>query len=281
VASEILPDVLSGLVAAGTLALAGMTFYVGRAASRAAIDATSPRVVVTSLSVHDLPHNRPGVRGAQRPSIQAGLSWSLTQHGRDLIGMRAGGDLYNESLVTALLRLEPGPDCEIGGVTAASSGMPTIFTRLPQQGEWHVLYPGARAQFLLYWWQSADAWAEAWQRHDRYEQLPPPVTTARLIVRGASGEAEDQCDLTFGGYVVVRHPREDGWVIGAVDADNRGIPGSVPPRVTTIGLMRRSYRQAAWLRRARSLRMPGRSVLRAPRRRRALPAGQPPEAGSP
>jgi hypothetical protein len=33
--SEVVPDVLNGLVAAGTLALAGATVFVGRAAVRA------------------------------------------------------------------------------------------------------------------------------------------------------------------------------------------------------------------------------------------------------
>jgi hypothetical protein len=51
----------------------------------------------------------------------------------------------------------------------------------------------------------------------------------------------DRCDLTFGGYLIVRHPREDGWVIATVDQPWRKIPGTIPKRVARIGLMRRSY----------------------------------------
>ena len=58
-ASELVPDVLSGLVAAGTLALASATVYLGRGAARAAIDAVSPRVVVTWLQAEDEARSRP------------------------------------------------------------------------------------------------------------------------------------------------------------------------------------------------------------------------------
>ena len=75
-------------------------------------------------------------------------------------------------------------------------------------------------RFHIVWWQPADAWAEAWRRgakHDFESSQPPPTTTARLIVRGATGETWDRCDLSFGSYVLVPHPREDGWVIPVTD----------------------------------------------------------------
>ena len=278
------PDVLSGLVAAGTLALAGATVYLGRGAARAAIDAVSPRVVVTWLQAEDEACTRPAGAGAAAGAIRPGTAWPLGQHGLTLVGLRAVGQYRNESAVTALVRFECGPGCEAAPVTFRDPdplGGPPASVALPRQGEWQVLSPGGTADFSIFWWQPASAWAEAWRRHEQDPQPQPPVAIAQLIVRGASGDAEDRCELTFGGYVVAPHPREDGWVIAVVDPRDRGLRGYVPPRFAAIGLMRRSYRPAAWRQWARSRRLPGRPVLRAPRRRRALPRGRSPAAGSP
>ena len=280
-ASEVVPDVLSGLVAVGTLALASATVYLGKGAARAAIDAVSPRVVVTWLQVEDEARSRSA--GAGAGAIRPGTPWPTGQHGVTLVGMRAVGELRNESAVTALVRFECDPSSEAAPVTfrdADPRGGPPTNLALTRQGEWYVLSPGGTADFSILWWQPASTWAEAWGRHEQDPQPHPPVTTAQLIVRGVSGDAEDRCELTFGGYVVAPHPREDGWVIAVVDPRDRGMRGYVPPRFAAIGLMRRSYRQAAWLRWARSRRLPGRPVLRAPRRRRALPRGQSSAAGS-
>ena len=265
---------LSGLVAAGTLALASATVYLGRGAARAAIDAVSPRVVVTWLLAEDEARGRPAGAGAGAAAIRPGTAWPMGQHGATLVGMRAVGQLRNESAVTALVRFECGPGCEAGPVTVRDPdplGGPPGSLVLTRQGQWYVLSPGVMADFSILWWQPAAAWAQAWQRREQDPQPQPPVTTAQLIVRGASGDAEDRCTLTFGGYLVAPDPGEDGWVIAIVDPHDRGIRGYAPPRLAAIGLMRRSYRQAAWLRWARSRRLPGRPVLRAPRPRPALP----------
>jgi hypothetical protein len=283
VASEVVPDVLSGLVAAGTLALAGATVYLGRGAAHAAINAASPRVVVTWLLADDAARARPTAAGTDAGAIRPGTPWPMSQHGATLVGIRAVGQVRNESAVTALVRLECGPDTEAGPVTFRDPdplGGPPVNVALTRQGEWHVLSPGATADFSILWWQPASTWAEAWRRHVQDPQTPPPVTTTRLIVRGASGDAQDQCDLIFGGYLMVPHPREDTWVIAIVDPADRGMRGYAPPRLATIGLMQRSYRQPAWLDRARPLRTPSRSALRLPRRRPALPGDQSPDSGS-
>jgi hypothetical protein len=61
----------------------------------------------------------------------------------------------------------------------------------------------------------------------------------RLIVQGANGDAVDAVTSPSGGYVVVPHPREDGWVIAPVDQPWRKISGTAPERVARIGLIRR------------------------------------------
>jgi hypothetical protein len=93
-------------------------------------------------------------------------------------------------------------------------------------------------------------------------------------VRGVSGDSPDSCDLTFGRYLLVPHPREDAWMIAMVDPHDRGMRGYAPPRVAAVGLMRRSYRQPGWLTWATSLRPPGRPVLQPSRLRQALPTGR-------
>ena len=282
-ASEVVPDVLSGLVAAGTLALASATVYLGKGAAHAATDAVSPRVVVTWLQAEDEARNRPAAAGTGAGAIRPGTPWPMGQHGVTLIGMRAVGQLRNESAATALVRFECGPSSEVALVTFRDPnppGGPPVNVALTRHGEWYVLSPGATTGFSILWWQPASTWAEAWRRHELDPESHPPTTTTQLIVRGATGDAEDRCELTLGGYLVTPHPRDDGWVIAVVDPHDRGMRGYAPPRVAAIGLMRRSYRQAAWLHWVRSRRMPGRPALRAPRRRRALPSGQPPASGS-
>ena len=108
-ASEVVPDVLSGLVAVGTLALASATVYLGKGAARAATDAVSPRVVVTWLQAEDEARNRPAAAGTGAGAIRPGTPWPMGRHGVTLVGMRAMGQLRNESAVTALVRFECGP----------------------------------------------------------------------------------------------------------------------------------------------------------------------------
>jgi hypothetical protein len=60
------------------------------------------------------PLDRPGA--AEPGTIDPGLSWSMSQHGQDRIGLRAKGHLRNEGTVTALIRFKCGPDTEVGYV---------------------------------------------------------------------------------------------------------------------------------------------------------------------
>jgi hypothetical protein len=133
--------------------------------------------------------------------------------------------------VTALFRVEHDRDCEVSSVVYRDPnpiGEPAVTEPAPQQEGWYVIAPGGEADISIIWWRPASAWKEAWQHGARDSELSPPTTTVHLIVRGASGDAVDRCDLTFGGYVVVPHPRGDGWVIAVVDRPWRSIPGTAP-----------------------------------------------------
>lgn len=238
-ASELLPDVLDGLVAAGTLALAAATVYVGRVAIRGALDNTAPRVVVRWLRVDDQPVNRPGTLGADLPTIKPGTSWILKTHGDHKIGLRAVGHLRNEGGTTALLQFRPEADVEVRSVTyqdpSPIPGGPEVAVGLPEQDGWYVIAPGGEATFRLVWWRSASEWAKS------HERQPVPVKMVQVAVRGVSGSTRDLCNLTFGGYVLAPKPGEDGWVIAPVNREAAEIPGTVPPRLASVGFMRRSY----------------------------------------
>jgi hypothetical protein len=237
-ASELVPDIFSGLVAAGTLALASATVYVGRVAVRSALDSSAPRVVVTQLWVEDAPVNTPVAGGADAGQIPPGTSWSMRQHGLDKVGLRATGHLKNEGTTTALFSFEHSPDVDVGPVTymvPSPLGGPATPAPLAEQEGLYVIPPSDEANFRLIWWRSASDWATAWDKQS------VPTATARLSLRGVSGQARDRCDLTFGGYVMVPHPREDGWVVAIVNKLSAEIPGTAPPRLARIGLMRRTY----------------------------------------
>jgi len=47
--------------------------------------------------------------------------------------------------------------------------------------------------------------------------------------------------MSFGGRVLERQTDGDGWIIALVNREKREIPGTVPPRIASIGLIKRSY----------------------------------------
>jgi hypothetical protein len=245
--TDVVADVLSALVAAGTLGLAGATFRLGGATSRAAVDAVSPRLVVTSFWVEEKPLAPAGVAGALLTQIPLAGTWSLRQHGNDRLGLRARGQLRSEGTVTALFGFECGPGCEVGFVTRPVGGPdPAAFAgvSLVQQDGWYVLAPGSEANFGLIWWRPLSEWAQAWQGSSQQA----PTVTCRLMVRGTTGETRDECGLTFGRHVAVPHPRDDAWMI-AVPGEPPGAPGYAPDPVARVGLTKRTYLRGSWLRR--------------------------------
>lgn len=233
---DLIPDLLDGLVAGGTLALAGATVYLGRESARVAVDTGTPRVFLSQLQVPEQPFTPAVVAGGEPQEVKPGLIWSLAQHGRDKLGLEANFRLTNESTMTALVRLDTPPDTEIMSVHV----LPTdrYLVEVPLQGDWHVIGPGAQAACSMIWWKPASEWADLWTRGTPDS---PPLTTVTVNVRGSSGEAYDSCKVSFGSYVVVPHPREDGWVIGIRDVPWLKVPGTIPGPATDIGLMQRSY----------------------------------------
>jgi hypothetical protein len=256
-ASELVPDLLNGLVAAGTFALASVTFYLSRSTARAAVDATSPHVAVTGFRVNENPVGwSAGVNTVPEMIIEPGRTWNLAQHGATLAGIMAVGELRNESAIMALVRFELVPNSAVEVTVLDDPGLVGGLKRMYalRQGEWYVIPAGRRAAFTIYWGQPVSTWAEAWRCHEQEPASPPPVTTIGLILRGASGNAIDRCDLTFGSYVVVSSPREDEWEITPLDPASRDSPGTAPPHVASVGLMRRSYHRTTRLHRARARR---------------------------
>jgi hypothetical protein len=243
--TDVVADVLSALVAAGTLGLAGATFRLGGATSRAAVDAVSPRLVVTSFWVEEKPL-WPGVGAGAPPPMPIPLfgTWSLRQYGHERTGLSARGHLRSEGTVTALFRFECDPGCEVGFVTQPAGGpgpAGMAGVSVVQQGGWYVLPPGGEANFGLIWWRPLSEWAQAWQ--DSSQQAP--TVTCRLIMRGTTGETRDECGLTFGRHVAVPQPGDDAWKI-AVPGEPPGAPWPWPDPVASVGLTKRTYPRGSW-----------------------------------
>jgi len=158
VASELVPDLLNSLVAAGTLALAGGTVYTARVAVRAGLDASAPQVVVDWLTVPDNPVSRTDPMPSNPPAIQPGTAWVMATHGGLPIGMTAQGQVRNEGETTALLKFEHETDVQVLGVMGLGGQLPGGLSR---QEVWYVLNPGSAASFRLVWWRIASDWAKS------------------------------------------------------------------------------------------------------------------------
>jgi hypothetical protein len=241
VSSELLPDVLNGLVAIGTLTLAGATAFVSHAATRAAVDAASPRVFVDWLRA-DFGPLKKVPKGAML--LDQRMPWDMARQGHDEIGLRFESYLHNEGNVSALIRFDKFAGTEIDQIKNGAIGSPQDSRKplpIQSQGDWYVVPPNGVLRFRVTWWQLASVWAREYgptQRASSSTSLrTPPKAKIRLNVRGASGDALDRCDLIFGGYALVFHS-EDKWMIPEFDS---GLPGPAAELVTEIGLMRRSY----------------------------------------
>jgi hypothetical protein len=97
-------SILTGISALGTLILAFVTFYLARSAVQGRLDGLAPRVVVTKLTVEDqalsYPTKLPGI-----PQPFTG-EWNMTLQGDHRLGIRASGQVRNESEVTALMQFD-------------------------------------------------------------------------------------------------------------------------------------------------------------------------------
>jgi hypothetical protein len=219
--SDLTADLLNGLVAAGTLALAGATVYLGRATRNAALDSTLPRVVVAELAIDPSVRQQPRVAGEHPPPIDPSR-WGMTQHGDDLIGLRAVARLRNEGDSSAWLQVT-----HANGMQIDTSTLP----RLERQDGRYVLPPhfGQNVDLLLTWWQPIRKWSVT--------AGEVPATTVQLVVHSASRLARDECTLTIGAVLVKRLPVRDGWLLTAGNDD------SLPVVVANVGIMRRTYRR--------------------------------------
>jgi hypothetical protein len=235
-----LRDILDGFVAAGTLALAGSTVWLGRAtrsavreAYRTRVDASAQRVTPHGFGVAETCVHPPTVARADPCEFGVGIPWSLSQQGDAIIGLWSRLKLQNEGAVTALVRFT----CPEGVALWQLAGpMPDGFNPpLEHQNEdWLVFPPGIDAQVRFIWWQSANRWALA------ADAGGVPTTTVVATIRDARGGAVDEYRLTFGAQVLARHPTQDGWVIAPRDMSLL-VPNPPLPPVARIDALPRTY----------------------------------------
>jgi hypothetical protein len=240
----VLQEVFDGLIAAGTLTLAWVTYRLVksttgsvREAYRSRVDASAHRVVVHGLSVWDQCANRETVARAEPYFFSPGIGWDLTQSGGALIGLPASVTVSNEGAVSALMELGSPDDVEFWRVHASPlPGEHALqFTSLEQQGDGTYLLPArTEAEVGFIWWQASDRWALAAKAGG------VPQTWARITVRDVAGGAIDTWELIFGAQVLWRHATKDGWIVAARDMRHMiENPPDLP--VTIVGPMNRAY----------------------------------------
>ena len=236
-------DIFDGLVAAGTLALAGVTYRLARSTSgsvreayKSRIDASAHRVVVHGFAVWD---NCANPRIAERTDphlFDLGIDWDLSQHGGTYIGLPASTTVTNEGAVSALVEVSPSEGVELWLPTVPASNVGVAqLSWLERQGDGaYLLPPGKSVEVRLIWWQAGDRWALA------ADAGGVPLVTARVAIRDAMRGATDACELTFGAQVLWRHPTHDGWMIAARDMTHV-IENPPDPPIATVGQLVRSY----------------------------------------
>ena len=243
-----LRDILDGLVAAGTLALAGVTSWLAfttrgsvREAYRARIDAFGPRVVVRSFKVDRCPVEGRRVYAAyQDPSqLKPGTPWTLdlTEHRK--LGIAASATVHNEGLWTTFVHVDHPVEVELlrQRVPTKSDDKvePRVDTFGTQNGDWYLLPPGETLPVDLVWWRPEREWVAAARLKG-----DPPTVSVTLLVRDATGLAEDRCQLTFGAYVLWPHQMETTWFV-ALRSEPIPAEGQPPQPIAEIGRLERNW----------------------------------------
>ena len=239
-----LTDMFDGLAAAGTLALAGVTYHLGRVTTRSVqeayrgIDESAHRVMPHGFTVGSKCVEEPMVGGDVDPhEIDAMTEWDLTQHGSKYLGLWAAVRMRNEGSITALLHLDL-PDgvkpWNIKRWQRMDSGVVVGGVELERQnGDWLVLPPGSDEEIRFVWWQASDGWALA------TSEGTVPTTTVVATIQDATGGARDRCELTFGALVLCRRPSQDGWIVAP--RDMRSVSAEPYPVVAEIGELKRTF----------------------------------------
>lgn len=239
-----LVEVLGGFVAAGTLALAGVTGWMAvatramvRESSRARLDALAPNITVLQLKVEKAPVRQGPSADAPTVDVPPGTLWSMAKDGDARIGVRASGVLVNEGATSAQLKLLAPPEVEIQHVVAdyiegpGASGPPPVLTK---QGDYWMVRPHMRVNSGFILWKSAQWWAERSNGSGR--DAAPVLGHVDVEVTSAAAAVVDSCRLSFGMLPFVRHPTDDGWVV----AGSQRYSGPAPARAD-IGPMVRTY----------------------------------------
>jgi hypothetical protein len=236
---HVISDIFAGLVAAGTLALAAVTYRLARSttgavseAYRARIDAAAHRVMPHGFTVASKCVNRPLVANADPNQFDSGIPWDLTQHGETLIGLWSYLRVRNEGAVSTLMRFDMPVGVEHWEPFADQGTAASTLER--QNDDWLVLPSSIDAEVRFIWWQTARVWAAA------ASSRVLPQTTVTATFSDVTGGATDSCEFTFGAHVLWPHQTSDGWIVAA--RDMRHVVADPPelPR-TRISSLQRTY----------------------------------------
>lgn len=248
------PLVIEGAVAAGTILLAGATFWLGwqtkasvRQSLLARLDQLAPSVLIPQPEIVDTALARARV-GSGDDMLRAGNAWPLDQFGEDSLGVRCIVSATNESPRSAMLRF----------VTVAGSAMPrvvppragfqlTVTDRVSpsaleswsprfERGEWSIIPPSSTLSFAITYWAPAREWGTEAQM----ARAGRDVERRRFVIEVKTEPASvlDRWEVEFYKLALWFDPA--GRVIVA-SSDPTAMPAPFPGAAVTVGDMNREY----------------------------------------
>jgi len=215
----VLSDVFSGLVAAGTLALAAATFRLAfvsdgenRESYKARVDVNAPRIFVTDLNLSPEPIIFSPVAPKFPSSVGVvGTPWDVHKYAGVMLGLVAGVYFRNEGNVSAVVRIEvpDGPTVRVLGFTDMSEDTTGhIETEITDLWGWSIIPPGAQGMIRFVWWRDTSEWLA-----DYRSEGEPPLCEVSLVAKDGLENIRDKCKLKFGASMIGRANVPEGWVL--------------------------------------------------------------------
>ncbi|MGA7362362.1 MAG: hypothetical protein WBZ07_05340 [Candidatus Dormiibacterota bacterium] len=236
-AAQVALDVITGLLALATVALAFSSWRLGRESGKARADALGPQVMVMSVSIQ-----RPGVKdtdGRELTELETETEADLAAWEHVQFGVRARVQVLNEGSRSALLRVRPRSGVDLEGVRSPTDSDDIRFSlekRVVQRGELYVLPPGQTVWVCLVMWKAASDWASAFSSDREH----PPLGSATLEFQSAWGRSVwDTCEVSYGEFALWPADSDGSWYFGR--PSNFTWPPNHAPMVGSTGDLKRFY----------------------------------------
>lgn len=217
--TSVIQEALDGAVAAGTLALASFTYYLGAATKRlgtetrnARLDALAPRVIVQNFRVLPNPVTRATIGGQSPNKIDPGSFWDMTKSGNHHVGIVAKGELINEGDGTAefAFLLCDGIEMEDPVKEISDSSARPFRRNVPLGQGYFSIPPGKSVFFTLVAWKPAHEWGDLFTRYGETCPLDA-VGPSTITITNRFFAVQDIYKLRFARFPLIRQLLKDGW----------------------------------------------------------------------